>query len=188
MDVRTFIAIELPSDLKQHIHEATKPLRDVARDVKWVEAENLHITLKFLGATPEALLPEVEQSLKSAMQGHRAFDMSFIGVGAFPSGKRPPRVVWVGVNAPDEILSIQHDVESAVVALDFEPDDRPYSPHLTIGRVKQPPKGWLLRREMESLGETTFGKIHVAGISLMKSTLRPSGAVYERLFNFTLSD
>jgi 2'-5' RNA ligase len=187
VDVRTFIAIELPTELKKHIYDATKPLRDVARGVKWVEEENLHITLKFLGSTPETLLPEMERSMKSSLQSHRSFDMSFAGVGAFPGGKRPPRVVWVGVQAPDEVRAIQRDIEAAMVALDFEADDRPYSPHLTIGRVKQPPRGGLLRREMESMGKTVFGEMRLSGISLMKSTLRPSGAVYERLFNISLS-
>jgi len=187
MDLRTFIAIELSDDLKRHIYDSTKPLRDVARDVKWVEAPNLHITLKFLGKTPEALVPQIKVSLEQALQGHRAFDMSFAGVGSFPKGKRPPRVVWVGVQAPDEILAIQRDVESAMVALDFEADERAFSPHLTIGRVKQPPRGGLLSREIDSLSETAFGKVRVGGISLMKSTLRPSGAVYERLFSIALS-
>jgi 2'-5' RNA ligase len=188
MDLRTFIAIELPSGLRQRIHDSTKPLRDVARDVKWVDAANLHITLKFLGRTPESLIPKLEEMLNRAVQGYQAFDMSFAGVGSFPSGKRPPRVVWVGVEAPQEISAIHRDVESAMVTMDFEADNRPFSPHLTIGRVKHPPRGGLLRREMESMGGAVFGDMKVNGISLMKSTLKPSGAVYERLFFIPLAD
>jgi 2'-5' RNA ligase len=187
MDLRTFIAIELPGDLREHIYARTSGLRSVARSVKWVPAENLHITLKFLGNMPETLLPEIEKAIREAVTSLSAFEMVFTGAGAFPeSPKKPPRVVWVGVEAPDVLYEVQRGVEAAMAPLGFEPETRPYSPHLTIGRVRQPPRGGLLRREMETLEGEKFGKVLVGEVALMKSTLHPAGARYERLFSFPL--
>jgi len=185
-DLRAFVAIELPEDLKEHIYSRTRSLREVARSVKWVPAENLHITLKFLGSTEAKLLPAIEEALRTAAAGHGAFEMAFAGAGAFPGVQRP-RVVWAGVEVPEGLAGLQRDVESALVPLGFEPEDRPFSPHLTLGRVKQPLRGGVLGREIGALEGESFGSFRVEGVSLMKSTLSPAGARYERLFSVPLS-
>ncbi len=187
MNLRTFIAIELPPELKENIFSRTDSLREVARSVKWVAADNLHITLKFLGNTPEEQLPEIEKAVRGAVSMHQAFDMVFTGAGAFPeSSRKPPRVIWVGVEAPETLFKIQSSVDTAMAALGYEPESRSYSPHLTIGRVKQPPRGGLLRREIDALEKEPFGSVHVQEISMMKSTLHPAGARYDRIFSVSL--
>jgi 2'-5' RNA ligase len=106
--------------------------------------------------------------------------MRLKGAGVFPDRKRP-RVVWVGLEDSDELVSIQRDVEEAMAGVGFEPEGRAYSPHLTIGRLKSPRRRDILLRELDSLVGVEFGRMEVAEISLMQSTLKPSGAEYSRL-------
>lgn len=185
MDLRCFIAIELPHELKESIHGLTGGLRSSGARAKWVPAENLHITLKFLGNTPEEMIKEVREGIARASAGHYAFDLVFRGAGAFPDIRRP-RVVWVGVEDSGALSALQKDMEEAMSALGFTPDGRDYSPHLTIGRIKSPGGLMPLSGELEALGDTDFGSARISGVSLMRSKLGPAGARYERLHGVSL--
>lgn len=181
MGLRCFVAIELPDELRETIGELTRGLRASCGNVKWVPPKNLHLTLKFLGDTEESLIPEIREKLHEAASSHQPFSIAFRGAGAFPDLRRP-RVVWAGAEDSHALVSLQRDVEKALSSLGFAPEGRPYSPHLTLGRVKSPGHTALLKREIEALKDTGFGLVEVAGISLMKSELKPSGAEHERLF------
>jgi 2'-5' RNA ligase len=181
MGLRCFVAIELPEKLKEEIAVRTEGLRKSGADAKWIKAENLHLTLKFLGDTPEDMLPAVKDSLEKALNGHEKFRLSLSGAGVFPDRKRP-RVVWVGVEDSDRLVALQKDVEVAMAGLGFEAEKRPYSPHLTIGRLKSPRRRDLFLRELDAVSGEEFGKAEVAEISVMKSILKPSGAEHSRLF------
>lgn len=185
MGLRCFVAIELPAELKETIGERTGGLRASCRGVKWVPPKNLHLTLKFLGYTAESLIPEIQEMLREAASAHRAFGIVFRGAGVFPDLRRP-RVVWVGVEDSHAIIALQRDVEQSLSALGFAPEGRPYSPHLTLGRVKSPQHMGALKKEIEALKDAGFGSMEVDGISLMKSDLKPSGAEHERLFRAVL--
>jgi 2'-5' RNA ligase len=180
VSIRCFVAVELPDGLKREISSRTEGLRKCGADAKWIRAENLHLTLKFLGNTSEDKLPDIKEALLKAVQGHKSFEMRLKGAGVFPDRKRP-RVVWVGLEDSDELVSIQRDVEEAMAGVGFEPEGRAYSPHLTIGRLKSPRRRDILLRELDSLVGVEFGWVDVEQISLMQSTLKPSGAEYSRL-------
>ncbi|MBI4822727.1 MAG: RNA 2',3'-cyclic phosphodiesterase [Nitrospirae bacterium] len=185
MDIRCFISVELPLEIKRSIDEKTKALRDSGDDVKWVRIENLHITLKFLGKTPEARLPEIKDRLTSAVSPLRSFSIEFASAGAFPN-VRYPRIVWLGIRNSEHLVRLQSAVEMALTAIGFEPEERQFKPHLTIGRVKSARGKEALVREIENLKGTVFGKIQVENISIMKSELHPKGSKYTRLDDIPL--
>jgi len=189
MDLRCFIAIEIPVEVKNSISEAISPLKKLGQDsVKWVRPENIHLTLKFLGNTPEDRLKSIEAALTRACMGMNPIEGEIKGAGAFPNPGRPS-VLWVGLECPPALLELKERIESELGALGFEPDDRPFSPHLTVGRVKRGmrlPKRRLFAA-IEQLESTSFGTIDIREIALMKSDLRPGGPVYTRIFSAGLS-
>lgn len=181
MDLRCFIAIELPQDIKEGIAGKTKRLRAAEADVRWVSPENLHLTLKFLGNTPEDLLEDVREKLSAVAGRHPAFSFGLSGAGAFPDTGRP-RVVWIGVRDSGELAGLQGDVDAAMAELGFEAEQRAYSPHLTLGRVKSPRGRIALKEELSRIEDIDFGMVEVREVALMRSQLRPTGASYSRLF------
>lgn len=185
MSIRCFIAIELPSALKEEIAARTEKVRNSGADARWVRADNLHLTLKFLGSTPEEMLPEIKEALAGVAKRHGVFRLRFKGAGVFPSRKRP-RVVWIGVEDSDRLVTIQMEVEAAMAALGYEAENRPYSPHLTIGRLKSPRRREVLLKELDALSGEEFGEHGVAEVALMRSTLKPGGAEYSKLFGAPL--
>jgi 2'-5' RNA ligase len=185
MDLRCFIAIELPEDLRRRIGEVTEGLRSTEADVRWVRPEGMHLTLKFLGSTPEELVPEIKSRLTEAVSGHEKMHLRLSGAGVFPNERRP-RVVWIGLLDSDRLIGLQRDVEVALEALGFEPDGRPFTPHLTLGRLRSPRGSAALLRELEALKDASFDEIEVEEIAVMRSELKPSGAVYHRLHSIPL--
>ncbi len=181
MGLRCFVAVELPEKLKNEIVARTEGLRKSGTDARWIKAENLHLTLKFLGDTPEDVLTAVKESLEKAVKDHVKFKLRLSGAGVFPDRKRP-RVVWVGLEDSDRLVALQSAVEEALAELGFETEKRPFSPHLTIGRLKSPRRRDFLLRELDAISGEEFGKVEVAEISIMKSVLKSSGAEYSRLF------
>ena len=135
MSVRCFIAVEVddPSTL-DGIAKAQSSLNSTGAHLKLVERENLHLTLKFLGDVREGLLPEVAKAVSET--SFRPFRMALRGVGVFPNLRRP-RVIWAGITeGVEELTAIFRDLEPRLVDLDFKPESRPFSPHITIARVR----------------------------------------------------
>lgn len=188
MGIRCFVALELPDDLKRNIHDQTTELRATSRAVKWVSEQNLHITLKFLGNTDEAQISGIEAALIQAASAHKRFTVSFEGLGAFPDHKRP-RVFWIGERGAEPLVKLQKDVETALAALGFAPEERAFKPHLTIGRAKdiRPIDARKLADYMEKSPSAKYGEMVVSGICLMKSDLRPQGPIYTRLASAQLA-
>jgi len=189
MDLRCFIAIETPVDIQDAISEAIWPLKNLAQEsIKWVLPENIHLTLKFLGNTPEGKIDSIEAALTRTTEGFSPIEGEIKGAGAFPSLRRP-RVFWVGLECPPALLELKTRLERELAALGFTPDDRPFSPHLTVGRIKRgtPLPTRRLAAAMEQLAATSFGTMDVREILLMKSGLRPGGPVYTRLFSARLT-
>lgn len=180
MDLRCFIAVEFPDEVKGNIGAFIERLRATKADVRWVSSKNLHLTLKFLGNTPEEIIPGVNKKLSEAARLHNSFQIQLFGAGVFPNAKLP-RVVWLGIRDSDEMVNLQKDVDESMKEFGFEPEDREFRPHLTIGRVKSPKNKDILMKELAILKEADFGKINVESIVLMKSELKPAGAEYSRL-------
>jgi len=185
--VRLFIAIEIPQEIREEIAWVIAQLRRTGADVRWEETSKLHITLKFLGNVEEQRLARIAGALEEIARSRVPFDVQYAGIGRFPP-KGDPRVVWIGVRDSASALQLlARATEESMVALGFEHEDRPFHPHVTIGRVKGPSQMRSLLRTMESL---TFESqpTRVTHIALVKSELKPSGSVYTVLqaFEFTV--
>ncbi len=182
--VRTFVAIELSPQLLRRLRALQDRLRqDVpAGVVRWVRPEGIHLTLKFLGDVPTARVEEIATAMCDACVGHVPFTFAVAGLGCFPNLRRP-RVIWVGVDEPTGTLAaLQRDVEGAMQRLGFAPERRPFRPHLTLGRVKGGGAD-VVRALGEYVARATVnvGQMEASEVSLMRSDLRPGGAVYTRL-------
>jgi RNA 2',3'-cyclic 3'-phosphodiesterase len=188
--LRAFIAVEIPPGIHQAIEKKTASIRAAlnASLVRWIPAENVHLTLKFLGDVSPANLEMLEQMLSMEVSQHRAFEMEFGGLGAFPNSKRP-RVIWIGIQAPAGLAALHHGIEAATATLGYPDEQRLFSPHLTIGRVKQNVGSAGMQQIRTALEETKVGSLGttpVSAVHLFKSDLKPTGAVYTRLFSAPL--
>jgi 2'-5' RNA ligase len=176
--IRCFIAIEIPREIKTSIEEYLIQLRKMSPAIRWVNAANIHITLKFLGEIKQDLLNNVKSSLKSITEVIQPFEIKMGGSGAFPNQKRP-RVIWLGLKSQEynKLLGIYEWIENKLVLLGFEKEQRRFTPHLTVGRIKFPQNLTDLFHYMEQypFPEKQF---IVKEIVLMQSLLKPSGAEY----------
>lgn len=169
------------------LFQQTESLRQQipAKAVRWVPPENLHLTLKFLGDTPKDKIPELQETLQKAVSQQRKFALKAVGVGCFPNAKRP-RVVWVGLEGGVvELKTLAEQIENTIAPLGFPTEKRPFSPHLTIGRVKE--------LQDHQLGQilAAFKAGEIAAwanekVSLMQSILQSSGAEHTVLAEFNL--
>jgi RNA 2',3'-cyclic 3'-phosphodiesterase len=188
--IRAFIAIDLPPTLREKLDAVIDKLQTVSSGaVRWVPAKNIHLTLKFLGDISPANLQVLSKILAVETQDCPPFEMGVGGVGAFPNDRRP-RVVWVGVKAPPVLENLQRNIESETRRLGYTPEERPFSPHLTIGRVTHNAKPQDIRQLSETLVNLdtgNLGHIRVDKIFLFRSDLYPSGAVYRPLFSCSLT-
>jgi 2'-5' RNA ligase len=176
--MRLFIAIEMPQEIKAAISDVVRNIGRV-ECVRWVPETNMHLTLKFLGEVKEALAQGIIEKLKEVAGRSRAFQVEVAGFGAFPNLKRP-NVLWVGMGKSEPLKTLAGDVDGALAGLGFERETRPFSPHLTIGRVKDQRGIEPVVRELSTYKDTFFGTISVDEILLMKSVLKPSGAEYSK--------
>lgn len=178
--IRTFIAVNLSDELRAQAAAVQGQLRTAAPSVKWVAPEGMHFTLKFLGGVDADLIHRVIASSEAAVQGQPEFDLTLHGAGAFP---RPgsARVVWVGVSAgAEQMAELARRIEAAMTPLGFEPERRPFSAHMTLGRVKSRPEPGL-REAIERLRDVAVGTMRVTSVAVMRSDLTPRGAIYTRL-------
>lgn len=175
--MRTFIAVEVPDAVKVRIAELENSLKGTGTDIKWVEPGNIHITMKFLGNIEPDQSAVVRDGLCAALDTIGPFDLKLERVGAFPDLNRP-RVFWVSVDeGRDALTAMQHRIESELHRRGFVREERPFSPHLTIGRVRSP-KGLA---KLTGLIETTSFETDlfaVSRVAVVKSELKPDGPVY----------
>jgi 2'-5' RNA ligase len=189
---RLFVAIELPSSVLVQLAEAQDSLkkRTPPGTVRWVNPKGIHLTLKFLGDVPVTKRSSLEQALTTAVEGHAPFMLSTGGLGCFPNTNRP-RVVWIGLRNQVEVLSALRDATERLIApLGYPTEDRPFSPHLTLGRVQREAR----RDDVQRLGESIANfpappaqQWQVTSVSLIRSELKPTGAVYTPLFHALLT-
>ena len=189
--LRLFIAIPLPAPVREALADLQGQLAELAppRAVRWVRPEGIHLTLKFLGDVPAAQQRAIEGGMAQAAAGHAPFTLTVERLGCFPNVNRP-RVVWVGVHGERDALQALRDaVEAAIAPLGYPPESRPFSPHLTLGRVSKSASAG----EVAALGQAlkgaqvdALGQIAVNGFSLVRSDLRPDGAIYTELAHVAL--
>jgi len=190
--LRAFIAVEIPPEIHQAIEKKTAPIRAALNKnlVRWVPTGNIHLTLKFLGDVSPTNLEMLAQMLNAEVSKHQEFEMEFRGLGAFPNPRRP-RVIWIGIQAPAGLEALQHGIEAATATLGYPAEKRPFSPHLTVGRVKQKISSAGIQKIRAALEETHIGSLgstKVSAVHLFKSDLKPTGAVYTQLFSAPLKN
>lgn len=176
--MRTFIALNLPARERQRIHRAVGALRERGLPVRWVEADNLHLTLKFLGEIRPERLAEVERAVTRVASATQPFTLALEGFGAFPAVRRP-RVIWMGAEATPELRCLKQDLEWALTDCGFEAETRDFHPHLTLGRADPGDRAGAFRALDEILAEfDVTSRVAVRTVDIMLSRLSREGAQY----------
>lgn len=185
--IRTFIAIELPDKVKAAMKDVTDTLRKSGADVRWVRPEGVHLTLKFLGGVEAVIMDELAGAVERAAKGTGSIELEVKGIGVFPN-ERSPRVVWLGLSGGLERLAqLNEKIEAACEGLGFKREKRPFKPHLTLGRVKSRKGRDALMRTVAEIEKIDLGGFTSDAVSVMKSELKPTGAVYTELRRIDLS-
>jgi len=193
--MRAFIAIELSDGIRESLARIQSHLkypefssRDSA-DVKWVEKDNIHLTLKFLGEIAEEKCAKIKSILDEIGKLTKQFEISIKDIGAFP-GIDFPRVIWVGLDkGAGESKELANRINEALCKLGFERESRPFAAHLTIGRVRSPKNKEALKEKIASysLQPTVHSPQLISSVALFQSTLTPKGAVYTKLHETKLT-
>jgi 2'-5' RNA ligase len=187
--LRAFIAVEIPAEIQQNVYKQTAAFRrGIESLIRWVPAHNMHLTLKFLGDVSPNNVEFLVQMLRNEAALVPAFDIHLAGLGAFPNLRRP-RVIYVGIQAPAALDALQRGIEAAARRLGYEAEERPFSAHLTLGRLRQNATAveqQQIRRALEGTQVDVFGTARVDSLHLYKSDLNPGGSIYTRLHSAPL--
>jgi len=189
--IRAFVAIELPDNVKRELGRVINGLRDKSHaPAKWVSANGVHLTLKFLGELPAPRVEEVKGALATACVGIPPVCLEIGSLGAFP-GTEQPRVVWVGLGGDLDVLSkLAARIDLALAELGHARESRPFVPHLTIARVRpeasRPAKSELGAAILAAVPPERL-RFNAEAVSLMRSQLQPQGALYTRLSHTPLN-
>jgi 2'-5' RNA ligase len=190
--IRAFIAIELSPEIIRRLDQISQELKGrlINVPIRWVPAENIHLTLKFLGDVSISNLEMLTKILCDVVSTHHSFEISAGGMGAFPKIHQP-RVIWIGLEVPPELLAIQHNLELETARLGYAREERPFSPHLTLGRVSRnatPAEIQKIAKVLETTKVGFLGATRVRTVYIFRSDLSPSGANYTRIFPAPLAD
>jgi 2'-5' RNA ligase len=178
--IRAFIAVEIDHRVIDKISAAINELKSQVLGIRWVAAANIHLTLKFLGNVDDAQVDRIGAALEEQLHPFPRFTINAKGLGVFPDLRRP-KILWVGL-AGIELASLALRLESALQPLGFAPEERSFTPHLTIGRWRQTDRASkTLGQSLESWKGYQFGATDVDKVILFHSTLKPEGAIYTKL-------
>ena len=180
--MRLFIAIEIPQTIRSTFATLLKEFRAIAPQVKWVRAENLHVTLKFLGETEAAKLGAL-QNVLSAVRSEEPVGLEFRGLGFFPNEKRP-RVFWAGMEASPNLKTLAADIDQATHRLGYPLEERPFTPHLTLARFQPPGIPPKLLQAIQVKSAQAFDSLRTGEFHLIESKLKPTGAEYTTVQTF----
>jgi RNA 2',3'-cyclic 3'-phosphodiesterase len=179
--IRSFLAIELPEVILKRVEEIQEDLRSSGADVRWVNVKKIHLTLKFLGNIEESQIDPIVKAIEGPIRSTPSFLLTVRGTGAFPH-LRNPRVVWMGLfDESGRLISLQKQLESVLEKLGFQPENRPFQPHLTLGRVNSSRGKEALAEGIERYKGEEIGGFEVEKVIFFKSDLRPSGPIYTPL-------
>lgn len=185
--MRLFIGIAVPENLKQKILLSQQRLASLA-DIRLVEPENLHFSLKFLGEVDEDRVKEIREVLASVEQKFSAFTLAIAGIGAFPSAGSA-RVVWAGCfSGAKELEALAGFIDSELAKAGFLAEQKPFRAHLTLGRIGLAEKNPKLQKFISENKEKEFGSFKVSKISLIQSKLSPHGPTYAEIFSVGLHE
>jgi RNA 2',3'-cyclic 3'-phosphodiesterase len=187
--MRVFIAIDIDDKIRKAIADLQRQIIskvDVKKgDLKWVEPNNIHLTLKFLGEISDEQLEEVKEITNTVAQSHQRFNLDIESVGSF--GGRSAKIVWVGAKkGTDELLALQKDLESLLEQAGFPKEERDFSAHLTLCRVNHPIAGLKVGEAIAQFSYLKLGSIAADAIRIYQSQLTPQGPVYTMVADFKL--
>ncbi|MGQ9630910.1 MAG: RNA 2',3'-cyclic phosphodiesterase [bacterium] len=177
-EIRTFIAVELSDEIKGNLSKVQSQLLRADADVRWVDPAAMHLTLKFIGNIPEDSVDAVMDALGESAKGISPFVISCGGLGFFPNERRP-RVVWVGVKeGVEELRVLCRRIDENLVPLNIPPEEKEFTPHLTLGRVRSPKNKEALLGLLPKVSSDDLGSQTVESAALFKSDLTPRGAIH----------
>jgi 2'-5' RNA ligase len=180
--VRLFIALEIPTPVRENLADLLKSLRTLSAQPRWVQPENLHVTLKFIGQWPAEKLEALGSAL-AAVHLDQPVTLDFRRLGFFPNEKRP-RVFWAGIEASRNLITLASDIERAAEKLGIPREQRPFSPHLTLARFEPPGLPETLRAAIQENAGREFGSLNTNQFHLIESKLKPTGAEYTTVQTF----
>jgi 2'-5' RNA ligase len=183
--MRLFVALDIPEDVRESVAALVARLRPACDRARWVRTEGVHVTLKFIGETPEETLEAIKAGLAKVRTGVPV-TMQFRGVGFFPDARRP-RVLWAGIESGPELATLAGAVESALAPLHIPRETRAYSPHLTLARFDSPKMLDALRAAIDQAGPLEFGATIARNFYLYQSVLKRGGAEYTRLASYSFT-
>jgi len=187
--MRCFIAIDIDRESKRALAELVEKLRaeaDISKsDAKWVDPEAMHLTLKFLGETKDQQLADVFGAVEATAAAHGSFELEIASTGSF--GGRTARVLWAGTGrGSEELLALQADLEERLAAAGWPKEQRAYSGHLTLCRIRNPKAGAVLKQAAENHKDFKAGTVAVDRITVYQSQLTPNGPIYTALASYEL--
>jgi 2'-5' RNA ligase len=185
--MRAFVAVDLDPEIKDSLSKLINRLSRIEADIRWVKKQGMHITLKFLGEVPESKIPGIVQAIRKACNCRNSFHLSFKGTGFFPPQSRFPRVLWAGIEQSPDLFALHKKIEDEFKKLGFPKENRRFHPHLTLGRVKTNKNITSVLEELEDHKELIFGNMQTERVTLFRSTLKPTGAVYDVLSDIQLT-
>jgi len=183
MKVRSFLAIELPESARNALEGFRSQIALPQFDVRWVLPKNIHLTFRFFGEVPMETIPGLSEAARIAAYTTRPFMIMLRGVGAFPNA-RNPRVVWTGVEDPTPLYQLERCLSTELDGIGWPPPDKPFQPHLTMGRVRSNRGRRELEECLERNRDQAVGGFLAEHMSLVKSDLHPTGPVYTTLERF----
>ncbi|MGC9976861.1 MAG: RNA 2',3'-cyclic phosphodiesterase [Syntrophales bacterium] len=183
--IRSFLAIDPPQEIFNEIIKIQERLRKTLQgDIRWLRPEGIHLTLKFFGYIHDSDVANISNVVKNSVANMKALLLNMRSLGAFPTVTRP-RVLWLGIDGDtDAVINLQMRIDATLENCGFKKEDRPFKPHLTLARVKEP-KGLIgLAEALKKNEDYDAGSFYVRGLTLFKSDLKPTGAVYTKLSYF----
>jgi RNA 2',3'-cyclic 3'-phosphodiesterase len=183
--IRAFLAVDPPQEIFNGLIKIQERLRKAIQgDIRWVRPEGIHLTLKFFGYVYESDIANISHVVKNNVANMKALMLNVRNLGAFPSVNRP-RVLWLGIDGDtDALINLQTEIDAGFQDYGFKKEDRPFKPHLTLARIKEP-KGLVGLAETVTKNEDYIaGSFTVSGLTLFKSDLKPTGAIYTKLAHF----
>ncbi len=173
--MRVFIAINLPKEIKEKLAEIQNQLKTFDLPIRWVKPENIHLTLVFLGHIKENKVAEVTEVTKATVGRFKSFDIQIKDLEVFPDERRP-RLISIGVKEGQHLLDLQSSLEKGLHEAGFSLEERKFSPHLTLGRIKE--KVANLKNLTQKMGNVDLGMYRVEKVNVMESRLSEEGSRY----------
>lgn len=186
--IRTFLAIDIPKEITDSMEKIQYRLRNSLKEgmIRWTKPNSVHLTIKFFGSISDRDIEHITGLLKDSVKGFKPFELTAEKVGVFPNA-RQPRVLWLGITGGDNsFMTLQKQIDDDLHGIGFPREERPFRPHLTLGRTKAHRGIEGLSGVLEEFKDYRAGTFPAAGLTLYRSDLRPEGPIYTKLGYFPL--